>query len=549
MKNHLIYSILIALVVSLGGFLLGFDGAVISGAVPFYRVSLNLADNPILLGLSVSSIVGGSIIGNFIAGALSDKLGRKPALLITSILFVLGALGTALANDISIFIISRIIGGLGVGIAILVAPVYIAEIAPPAQRGKLVTFNQLNIVLGLSSAYFSNYFILKLVENPELNWRWMLGIALIPAVAYFLLLLLIPESPRWLIQKGREEEGVAVLKKAGGDIHAQSEFEKIKRSITNSSNKLRPGFTELFSTNMRFVLMIGLALAFFQQISGINAVLYYAPLIFETAGGGRDSAFLQSVILGVVFIAGTIVSMFLIDRLGRKPLLLAGISLMAASLMVVGYSFHKATYTITEKSITDISSAVQKESILGEMENIRLYNAFSEIKNQQFNSELLFFNNIKALMYSNNISNVGEKFESIKAIILNNSISINAFIVLAGILGFIIGFSISLGPVMWTMLSEIFPNRYRGMAISVAGTFNAITSFFVASIFPVELDYLGSALTYFIFAGFMIIAILFVWKFVPETKGMSLEEIEKKLVPGLTPIKDTEELDIPVYAH
>lgn len=603
MKNNSLYSILIALVVSLGGFLLGFDGAVISGAIPFYKISLGLNDNPFLLGLSVSSIVGGSILGNFISGIVSDKIGRKPTLIITSLLFIFGSAGTALASDITIFIAARIIGGLGVGMAILVAPMYIAEIAPPKQRGKLVTFNQLNIVLGLSSAYFSNYFILQSIENPDDNWRWMLGMGLLPAFIYFLLLLLVPESPRWMIQNGKDAKGKAILEKAGGMAHAVNEYNNIKKSIELSLKQPKASFGELLSGKIKVAMIIGLALAFFQQISGINAVLYYAPMVFETAGGGRDAAFLQSVILGFVFIGGTVISMFLIDKLGRKPLLIIGSSLMALSLLITGIAFNNARYSLDQRKIELICKALYEKAILNEAmvsnpnnystDSIQLGNrkaflykggniiaevdlnkativsigkeidllkeALLRFKGVVYSNETEFFSSIKnelSSLVAINIKNsslkaqdpfyelmhsktskafsfeeiAGMKLAEYKPLILSDAIEINSKMVLIGILGFIFGFSISLGPVMWAMLAEIFPNKLRGIAISLAGTFNAITSFFVASIFPAELDYLGSAITYYIFAGFMVLCLFFVWKYVYETKGKTLEELESDLI-------------------
>ncbi|HCC29381.1 MAG TPA: MFS transporter, partial [Marinilabiliales bacterium] len=210
-KINTLYLVLMALIVALGGFLLGFDSAVISGAVPFYKNVFGLDSGSWILGFSVGSIIAGAIIGNFIGGPFSDYLGRKGVLIITALLFAFCAFGTAFTDSIVFFVIARIIGGLGVGMAILVAPMYIAEISPQKYRGTLVSINQFNIVIGISIAYFSNYYILKTVEDPTMNWRWMLGVGSIPAVLYFLLLFFVPQSPRWLALKGRHDEAKKVL--------------------------------------------------------------------------------------------------------------------------------------------------------------------------------------------------------------------------------------------------------------------------------------------------------------------------------------------------
>ena len=558
------------MVVSIGGFLLGFDGSVISGAVPFYKNSLELADNAWLLGFSVSSIIFGSILGNFLAGPFSDRVGRKRALIATSILFFSSALMTALAPNVDLFIAGRILGGIGVGIAILVAPIYIAELAPPKRRGRLVTFNQLNIVLGLSAAYFTNYFILNAIPDPELNWRWMLGLEMVPAVIYLLLLLLVPESPRWLIQHGQDEEARQIMTKAGGTAHADREYENIRTSLAADGQIQKASYGELFSRKMSRVLIIGFALAFFQQASGINAVLYYAPLIFETAGGGRDAAFLQAVIVGLVLVGSTIVSMFLIDRLGRKMLLIIGTIIMTISLLLVSYAFNEARYTVTLPVIDNISDevinqAVVEQATISDPRNYQFDEIFRDVdnafllrggqriaqvsmvsdamiqaerrvtnlrrvlrkfKDRAFSSEVEFFNTMKSALAEAKDDN----FNSYKDIFLKQTIAINATLVLIGILGFIAGFSISLGPVMWALFSEIFPNRLRGLAISVVGTFNAFTSWMVATVFPVELEVLGSSITYLIFAGAMLLCLFFVLGFVVETKGKTLEELERELV-------------------
>lgn len=568
MKSNSFYIILIAFTAAIGGFLLGFDGSVISGAVPFYKSVFGLPDGSVMLGFSVSCIIWGCIIGNLIAGPLSDRIGRKPSLLIAALLFTATGFLCAFANSIEVFIIGRIIGGFGVGIAILVAPVYIAEIAPAKKRGSLVSFNQLLIVIGLSAAYFSNYFILKSVHDPLTNWRWMLGVEIIPAVIYFIAVLFIPESPRWLIMHGKDAIAKKILTKVQGEDYAANEYNEIKQALfTEKKSGVFAQLKALFTKRMKMVLVIGFGLAILQQFSGINAILYYAPMVFESAGGGRDVAFMQAIVLGVVFVIMTIVSMFLIDRLGRKPLLYMGIGLMALSLTFTGLLFKNATYNVSKEQINAAAQSVYKDELwvaaskqspaLTGFDEFSIQNnkaTFTKEKNiissvdltrvtdittkkdlakerllqltgQTFSSELSFYAAI-----NNAMNGTKSNTEMYKPLLLNEGIKINSILVLISILGFIIGFSISLGPVMWAILSEIFPNSLRGTAISVVGAANAVASFIVATFFPIQLAKFGSSGTYFIYAGFMYFCLWFVWKYVVETKGKSLEQLEKELI-------------------
>jgi SP family arabinose:H+ symporter-like MFS transporter len=585
---------------------------VISGATPFYKRVFELPEGSFLIGLSVSSIILGAVLGNLVAGALADRFGRKKVLLATALLFGVCAVGCALASSVVVFVAARIVGGLGIGLAILVAPMYIAEIAPPAKRGFLVTFNQLNIVTGISVAYFSNYFVLRLVQDPAVNWRVMLGVGTIPALFYLLLLLIVPESPRWLVQRGRDREALAIMRRVGGEERAAGEYQQIKASLATHAASEGAALGELFSRRLRFVMFIGLLIAFFQQVSGINAILYYAPMIFEMAGGGKTDAFLQAVILGLVNFGMTVVSMFLIDRLGRKPLLVIGSLLMAASLLTASFAFRSAHYQLTTDAIRRAAAAVVDDAVreeareqnpasagvgsvviegdtarlLGESgvlatvalsdpaiaraqaEAAALSAVLSTIAGQTFREETAFFGRIKAetakaarlevetllgggasspdetLIRSRTAAKGGGavaaehvakeiteiRYSGYKDRILRSCIKINAKLVLIALLGFIAGFAISLGPVMWALLSEIFPNRLRGLAISVAGTWNAITSFTVATVFPSQLERMGSAATYLIYGLFMLACLVFVLKWVPETKGKTLEEIERDLV-------------------
>jgi MFS family permease len=515
------YTIFISLIVALGGFLLGFDSAVISGAVPFYRETFGLDSGSMLIGFSVSSLILGAIMGNIIAGRLADRFGRKKMLMFTAVLFTLSAITSALASDIIVFLIARIIGGLGVGIAILVAPMYIAEIAPRKLRGTLVTFNQLNIVLGISIAYFSNYYFQQTIADPDLKWRIMLGVEAVPAIIYLALLFTVPRSPRWLMQKGKDDEALNVLVKVHGKAQSLIEYQEIDKSLKEEVNRDKARWSDVFSSRMKTVLIIGFGIAFFQQITGINAIFYYAPMIFEMAGGGKDAAFLQAAILGVTNVVMTVVAMFLIDSLGRKPLLYMGATGIFISLAIVGFSFQNAKYNIDQVSM----QSLMEEVVEMEADPVHLANIqkLTELENRVFENEVAFFSLVK--------EKVGQDtYNSFKEIILKHSITINGILVLVGLIMFVASFAISMGPVMWTLLSEIFPNKLRGLAISIMGFWNSIVSFSVATVFPAQLEFMGSGNTYLIYSFFGLLTLLFVWRFVPETKGKSLEELESKLI-------------------
>ncbi len=327
----------IAITVAMGGFLVGFDATVISGAVPFIREYFDLgsAAGTLKLGWAVSSLGWGAMAGNLGAGFLSDRWGRRCVLLLTAVLFLASSLTAALATSFPLFIAARIAGGLSVGAAILIAPVYIAEIAPAGSRGSLVSVNQLMIVIGISVSFFSNYFLLALGEG---SWRWMLGVQSIPAALYFALLFFVPESPRWLAARGRAAAARSVLESVHGGAAAQRELQLIESSLIGRSRRV--GLRDLLSGRIRRLLLFGFGIAFFQQATGINAIFYYLPTIFSQAGGELSSSFAQSVLVGLVNVGMTFVAIRLIDRMGRRPLLLSGVAGMALSLLAISWAFH-----------------------------------------------------------------------------------------------------------------------------------------------------------------------------------------------------------------
>src|ERR1700722_3083586 len=353
MKQSKFYMVSVALIVAVGGFLLGFDATVISGAVPFIKKYFVLSGSggDWKLGLAVSCLGWGALGGNALAGFLSDAFGRKKILMLTAMLFTASALMSAMATSFSVFVVSRVIGGVAVGGAILIAPIYIAEISPSRFRGSLVSFNQLMIVTGISASFFSNYYLLRLGDD---SWRWMLGVEAVPAALYFLLLFFVPESPRWLFSKGREGQALEIFTKVAGPDGAANELRSLRQSAAERVAGVSIG--ALFSRKMRFVMLIALTIAFFQQITGINAVFYYLPTIFSQAGGGTNAAFKQAVLVGLVNLGMTIVASKWIDRLGRKPLLIVGTAGMAISLLTCAAAFHNSNYQLTEKSFAALAA-------------------------------------------------------------------------------------------------------------------------------------------------------------------------------------------------
>ncbi|NNJ72196.1 MAG: sugar porter family MFS transporter, partial [Enterobacterales bacterium] len=327
------YSLYCAIVVSMGGFVFGFDASVISGVIGFVNTEFNLT--PIEAGFVVAAPTLSGLLGTMIIGPLSDTLGRRKVLLAIAFLYVLSAIASAFATSYLMLVTARAIGGLAFT-SLMIAPMYIGEISPAASRGKRVSINQLNIVIGLSAAYFTNYFILDAstsgagwvssIGMDVHTWRWMLGLEILPALIFFLALLTIPDTPRWLMLKGREEEAHEVVKKLLPPDEADRELDVIKHSSAVEHESLWERIGDIFGPKMRLALIVGIIVAVAQQITGINAIFFYAPTIFEQSGIGTNAAFAQAVMVGLINVVFTIVAMSLIDRWGRRPLLIVGLS-------------------------------------------------------------------------------------------------------------------------------------------------------------------------------------------------------------------------------
>lgn len=512
-------SIFIAAVVSLGGFLFGFDASVISGVIGFVTPQMDL--NDIEVGWLVSSPSVAAMFAMLIAGTISDYIGRKKVLIIAALLYSISALFSAIAPSYEILIGARMIGGIGFGAALVLAPMYIAEIAPPERRGVLVSIQQFNIVIGFSVSYFSNYAMLNAVGDvfTELNvWRWMLGIEFLPAIFYFIAMFFVPRSPRWLLSKGKEAEAEQVLERVFGKEKSIQEKELILKNLYEAEASRPQGLSnfgiltkrlqELFSPKLRIVLTVALVIGIIQQVTGVNAIYFYAPSIFEQSGVGTNAAFAQAVLLGVINVIFTVVAMGTIDRFGRKPLLLAGLAGVIISMGITAYGFGNATYTLSKESGRSMNiTAPQITAIYG----------------QTFDSDVEFKRVLKEAL-----GNV--RYAELEAQLIQQSISVNSKLVLFGILLFVASFATSLGPVMWVLLSEIFPNSIRGVAIAVIGFVNSLSSTLVQFFFKWELANLGNAITFLIFGVFGLISFLIMWKMLPETKGKTLEQLEEELL-------------------
>lgn len=437
---------LICLVAAAGGFLFGFDTSVISGVIEYISAPRVYNLDELWKGWTVSCIILGCMLGCVVAGPLSSRYGRKKALILTALVFLVSSLGCALVKHYTVFITYRIIAGIAVGAASMLAPIYIAEISPAGHRGKLVSLNLFAIFLGQSSAFYSNYFLRDV--GGDNNWRWMIAVMAVPSFLLFVFLFFVPESPRWLVQKRRTEAALATLTRINGEAAARRELQDIENSVSNEAGAR---MAELFQASMFRLLVIGVLLAVFQQITGINVVMYYAPAIFKSAGFGNESALFQTALMGMVNLTFAVVSMFFVDRLGRKPLMLIGSIGMSLAMTLLALTF-----------------------VTGHAQG---------------------------------------------------------YFVLLCIMGYLAAFGFSLGPVVWVLIAEIFPNRLRSYAVAIA-TFTLWGANFLVSLsFPVLLSRL-KGYCFVIYGSMCLLCLLFVWRYLQETKGKSLEQIERDFGAG-----------------
>lgn len=456
--NKRTFLLLITSVSALGGFLFGYDTGVINGAQFFLSKYFDL--DATMKGWVVGSALLGCLVGAIAAGPLSIKYGRKTSLIVSAVLFSISAWGSGLPSflpeSVSLLVFFRIIGGLGIGIASMNAPMYIAEIAPPSKRGNLVSYYQLAVVIGFFAVFLATYFIgnsLTEAENIQFGWRQMFWSELIPSFIFLTLLFFVPRSPRWLYLKGNDKEALMVLNKLLGADEAKMESENILKSLHQEKNTGGPKIN-YFSKSILTIIIIGSVLSILQQFTGINAVLYYGSDIFEKAlGYGKDDVLKQQVLLAFINLIFTFVAMATVDKFGRKPLIYIGSIGMITGFLMLGIS-------------------LQQQAI--------------------------------------------------------------GVLSLIGVLVFIASFAMSMGPVVWVVLSEMFPNRIRSVAMSVAVAVQWGANYIVSQSFPMITEsemntnsFWNGSLPYFIFIAFILVIIVFTYKFIPETKGKSLEDLEE----------------------
>lgn len=444
-----LYVVLICLIAALGGLLFGYDTAVIAGAIGFLQSHFAL--DAAMKGWAAACALLGCIVGVSFAGAFSDRFGRKKTLWLAGLLFLVSALGTAMPREFTLFVLFRMLGGVGVGIASMASPMYIAEITPARIRGRMVSVNQFAIVSGMLVIYFVNYFIALQGDeawNVETGWRWMFASGSVPSVLFIALLFLVPESPRWLLKQGQGEKARVILTKVGGGDFAERELVSIRETLDEESGSLR----QLLEPGLRRTLIIGISLAILQQITGINVFMYYAPEIFKKLGSGADTALLETVIVGAVNMTFTVIAIAMVDRWGRRPLMILGSAGMCGALVAMGLAVEKGAVSLW---------------------------------------------------------------------------------VLIFILAYIACFALSVGPVVWVLLSEIFPTKVRGRALSVATFCLWGANFVVSQTFPMMdenqwlVSHFNHGFPFYIYAAFCVVLLVLMWRMVPETRGRSLEEIER----------------------
>lgn len=511
--------VMYTIIVSLGGFIFGFDASVISGTIG--QISVEFGLDSVQQGAVVAAPTLGGILATISAGYISDTVGRKYTLMGIAFLYLVSALLSAIAPSYDTLIAARFIGGLAF-CSLMIAPIYIAEICPPESRGKMVSINQLNIVVGISAAYFSNYTILQMSQSTsdlvqqlgiaDNTWRWMLGMEIVPAFIWFTALFFVPKSPRWLLVQQKQNEAEHSLKRLYPKATTEFLLSTMAEIKATTGDKVLPVLTrlkEVVGPKMRLALLIGLVVGISQQATGVNAIYFYAPSIFEQSGVGTNAAFAQAIWVGIVNIVFTLVAMAVIDKLGRKPLLLIGLCGVAISMTICTIGYSMATYQLTSADLVVLSELLKHDLL-------------SPLVDQVFTSDVEYKRAVIAL--------IGEQaFQANQGALIQSAATLNATLIMIGILGFVASFACSLGPVMWVLFSEIFPNHLRGLAISVVGIVNSIVSFLVQLAFPWELANLGAATTFAIYGVFAVIGLAFVIKVVPETKGKSLEELELTL--------------------
>lgn len=509
-----------ATIVAMGGFVFGLDAALISGTVNFITTEFGLTD--IQLGMAVSAPGFGVLVALPFMGWICNGLGRKKALLMIATLYLVSAIWSALAPGYWHLVAARFLGGLAFT-SIALASMYIGEIAPPRWRGKMVSMTQINIVIGLSAAYFINYLILQATNSgaswvhalaiDRYTWRWMLGSEILPALLWFVLLLFVPESPYWLVYANRIEEAKKSLLRVMPAEQIEHHIEEMQASLKQGGqdHAALSQLKQLFSPRMRIIFIIAFTIAIAQQSTGINAILFYAPTVIEQLGIGRDAAFMQSVWVGLTSVVFTIAGLLLVDRLGRRPLIVWGMVWIVVSLLACWYGFKSARYVLTEQAITEmvkIPEAARLKPLVG----------------TEYNTDIAFKNAVKEVIG-------GKDAREYSSLLLQKAARMKAVLIFVGILSFIAAFHFSVGPVMWVLFSEIFPISVRGIAIPFFTLITSFTSWLVQQFFPWQLATTGASNTFLFYAITVAIGLVILARYLVETKNMSIEAIQTALAP------------------
>ena len=447
--------LMVGVVIMLAGLLFGYDQGVISGALEGIQETFSVGTT--LTEVITSWVTLGALFGALLAGILADRVGRRKTIVIAAVLFILGAALESLAPTTGVLVVGRFVVGFGVGVASVAAPLYAAEQAPARLRGRFVSTYQLAITIGIFVAYAVD----QALVNAN-SWRAMLGVSAVPAVLLLIVMVPMPDTPRWLMKQGRREEATAALTKIRPDVDVEGQIADIEES--NAADADQASWSEIFSTRLRRPLTVGVGLAIFQQITGINAIIYYADKIFAAAGFATpaDQATATTWAIGAVNVLATLIAVVYVDRFGRRPLLLTGLVGMTLSLFTVGICF----------------------------------------------------------LFIDDVAGSGEQATG-------GGPTSAGLITLVALVVFIASFAFSLGPVVWTVINEIYPSRVRGRAVAVATAVNWGTAFLVSQTFLSLVDRIGNTGAFWLFAGFSVIAYVWIWKKVPETKGRSLEEIQE----------------------
>lgn len=511
-----------AIIVTLGGFVFGLDLGVIAGTFGYIKDLFTL--NDLQIG-SVGAAPGfGAIFALLFAGVLSDKLGRKKTTQLIAAMYFVSAVASALAPTYPTLIAARFLGGLAF-CSLALASMYIGEIAPAHLRGRLVAINQFNIVLGLTAAYFINYLIEQAANSNggwgaafdlgENAWRWMLASEIPFALLWLGLVSFIPESPRWLMMVGREEDARRSMARLMPESEIQAEVDAVRESMARSHNASTLGeqLKELVSTRARGALLIAMVIATVQPITGINAINTYAPMIF--AQTGASDPLWQTVLLGVVSLVANVFAFLLVDKLGRRPVVIYGLLWCVVSLGVCSWGFHTARYTLDDDAIAQVMDKAGDEYA----------SALDSAKGVVYTNDIAF---MKAMR-----EQLGEKFaDGNKDLLVGKAADINAGLVLGGVLSFMAAFQFSIGPVMWVVLSEIFPTQLRGVAIPAAQLTTSVVNYFVQQLFPWQLANMGARDIFLFYSLCGTVGLFALAALLPETKNKSIEEIEAELSGG-----------------